>query len=296
MNKNEPKYYASPDEWQKYLQKFSTKKISKEFAKQVKLKREKLANPPIKDFQKIRRQEIRITDDSLALDAKIAARNSNGRIQNWTSARPSTFHTTKGDYDTNDEGKYSRSCKYTKYSYSPIYTSYVILAMGGSGLLYRRGFKGEIKSKIIHAPKGMCFSRDDNGLVLKRVSDGMDYHPTANDLQSKKFATTIRKEMAKNFLYRLNQKRLEKQNKRNEKIFQRDLKTTMVTLHDSRKAGNCIEGSLQFAEKRLNIPREEILNGGFIFKINAQRLIKTGDERAMRAVKVAWNRETIICI
>ncbi len=294
MSKNEPKYYDSVSNWQIYLQKFSAKKATKKLAEEVKKKRESLTFPVV--VKKPRRQEITILDSELAWLAKSAARSSNGRIKNWTSARPSTCHVVKGDYDTNDEGKYSRSCKYTKYSYSPNYTSYVILAMGGRGLLYRHGFKGEIKSKVVRAPAGMRFDRDENGLVLKRLSDGMDYHPDCNDLTSKKFATTVRAKMANNFKNRLAAKKEERRTKLFEKFYQRDLNNTMVNLYDSSKAGNCIEGSLQFAEKRLNIPRQEILSGGFIFKVPASKLVKTGDERAIRAAKVAWQRETLVMI
>jgi hypothetical protein len=211
-------------------------------------------------------------------------------------AKASVHHFPKGDYLTNNEGRYSRRCSYTKYSYTPLYTSYVEVSNCKKGLIYRRGFKGEIKSRFIHAPAGMRFQKDDYGLVLKRLSDGMDYHPTPKDLQSKKFAAVVRAEMAKNYKARLAQKKAEKQSKILEKLFQSDLPTTMVTLHDSRKAGNCIEGSLQFAERRLNIPREEILKGGFMFKIPAYKLAKTGEQRALAAAKVAWNRETTVCI
>jgi len=294
MNKDEPKYHASISQWQEFLQKFSAKKITKVFAESVKKKRELLANPP--SNKKTTRLKVEIEDSGLALDAKIAARNSNGRIQNWTNAKPSIHQFSKGDYLTNNEGRYSRSCTYTKYSYSPLYTSYVEVSNCGSGLIYRRGFKGEIKSRVIYAPVGMKFQKDFYGLVLKRLSDGMDYHPTAKDLQSKKFAATIRAEMAKNYKARLAQKKAEKQSKILEKLFQKDLATTMVTLNDSRKAGNCIEGSLQFAERRLNIPREEIIKGGFLFKVPAYKLVKTGEQKAFDAAKVAWNRETTVCI
>lgn len=296
MSKNEPKYYASSDEWQKYLQKFSAKKVTKKLAESVKKKRELLANP-FKEKKKTR-LEITIQDSELGWQAKSSARRSNGRIKNWVDSSPSIYHVSKGDYDKFESGTGYKRGKgsFTCYSYAPRYVSYVILANGGGGLIYRHGFKGEIKSRVIYAPAGIKFAKDENGLLLRRKSDNMDYHPTAKDLQSKKFATTVRQEMAKNFLYRLNQKRLEKQNNKSEKIFIRDLPTTMVNLHDSRKAGNCIEGSLRFAEMRLNIPRQEILNGGFIFKVPASKLVKTGDERAIRAAKVAWQRETLVMI
>lgn len=294
MNKNEPKYYDSVSNWQKFLQKFSSKKVTKKLAEEVKKKRESFAFPKVE--QKPVRIKLTIRDSILASEANKAAYAANKRIQNWTYCAPIFRAPQKGDYFSNDEGRYSRSCKYTKYSYSPTYMSYVTLANGGRGLVYRYGFKNEEHSRTIYAPKGMIFAKDDLGLVVKRLSDDMDYHPTSDDLKSKKFATLVREKMATNFKTRLIQKQTERRNKFLEQIFQKDLKTTMVTLNDSRKAGNCIEGSLQFAERRLGIPRQEIINGGHLFHVRAEKLVKTGDERAIRAAKVAWQRETTVCI
>jgi hypothetical protein len=160
--------------------------------------------------------------------------------------------------------------------------------------------------KTQYAPKGMVFSSDDNGVFLKRLSDGMDYHITDEDWKSKRFATRIRKGMAENFKVRRLQKVAEKQAANSlkekesiDKIFKRDLSTTRVTLLDSRKAGNCIEGSLAFAERKLNIKRDEILEAGYLFSVSAKRLlaVANGDmARVLAACKVAWQRETLISI
>jgi len=68
MSKNEPKYYASVGQWQTYLQKFSTKKITKAFAERVKKKREKL-----KSWAEIKkeREKIFIPDRVLGFSAKV---------------------------------------------------------------------------------------------------------------------------------------------------------------------------------------------------------------------------------
>ena len=238
---------------------------------------------------------ITINDYELGKTASDFASNNNRRIQNWVSSVPCSFITSKGDYYINNLGRYSRSCKYIKYSYSPKYTSYVEILDEGRKLIYYRGFKNEIKTKVIHSPKGMLFQKDSYGLLIRRLSDNMDYHPTKDDLQSKKFVSIIREKMASNYKARLYQKQLKKQQKKTEKIFNKDLKNTMVTLFDSRKAGNCVEGSLSFAEKRLGVSRKEILDGGFLFKIPAIKLVKTGEQKALNAAKVAWTRETTIC-
>lgn len=301
---NKPNHLSKVSEWQKYLKQFMTPKKAKEIAATV--KRNTLARyiknvevqPQKTPLEKLKARFPKFSkkNESLARLANTAAQNSNRRLQNWTNPKARTIPITKGSYDSLNCGRYKGKFNRIIWNYEPQYTSYYRIAANKKAIIYVFGFAGDLKRLIVRAPKGMFFGRDDNGLVLRRQSDGMDYHPTTEDLQSKKFAALVRSKMAENFKKRLAAKKLEKQNILYEKIFQQDIKNTMVTLNDSRKAGNCIEGSLSFAERRLNIPREEILKGGFIFKINAKRLIQTGDERAIKAVRVAWNRETTVCI
>ena len=244
------------------------------------------------------RVTVTITDSSLAGLARDAARRANGRIKNWSTPCPTRVTVPLGDYDTIDLGGYSRSCKYMRYEYKPCYTSYGVIAANGAALLYRRGFAGSIKSRLLRAPAGMRWTQN-NGLCLVRESDGMDYHPTVADLQSPKFATVVRDAMAANYTARLNAKREAKRAARWERQFQRDLATTRVTLHDSRKAGNCIEGSLRFAERKLGLDRASILAAGHLFSVPAKRLLAVANgetERAMAAVWAAWNRETTVSI
>lgn len=306
MTMKKPSIYASDKEWQKYLQLFSAKKISLEFAKHVVSKLVSKKNPQL--IQKKSRPTKTIENTVLSEKARVAARNSNGRIQNWNSgAKPSSFVKSLGDYRANNEGRYSRSCKYTKYSYDPVYTSYVTVAFSNNGLIYKRGFAGQMKSSLVKSPKGMAFEIDEDGLLLRRKSDKMDFHINGDTLEKKNFVTYVRKQMAANYKIRLRQKKeaklaeiqAAKDKSRAEfldKIFKADLKTTMVTLHDSRKAGNCIEGSLSFAERKLGIGRQEIIGGGHLFKVRGEKLFATGENRAIAAVKQAWARETTVCI
>jgi len=240
--------------------------------------------------------KLSIKDYSLAKIACNEASSKNKRIQNWTSAVVTFDARDKGSFFYNNLGKYSRNCSYIKWSYSPSYMSFVEISDCGKKLNYSYGFKNEETFKTVLAPKGTLFQTDLFGLVVKRLSDGMDYHPSADDLKSKRFISIVRKKMAENYKLRLIKKRTEKNDKHLTKLFLKDLKTTMVTLNDSRKAGNCVEGSLSFAEKRLKIPRQDILNGGHLFKICAERLVKTGESRAISAARIAWERETTICI
>jgi hypothetical protein len=117
----------------------------------------------------------------------------------------------------------------------------------------------------IVAPAGLVFTHDANGILLRRVSDGMDYHPEDADWTAKDFATRVRKAMAANWAKRREAKRAAKQAAldaaeaaRVAAIRECELATTRVTLDDSRRAGNCVEGSLAFAERKLHFsPRND---------------------------------------
>lgn len=156
------------------------------------------------------------------------------------------------------------------------------------------------------APAGMHFAVDDNGVYLVRLSDGMDYHPTAQDWTAKDFATRVRRAMAENYKRRQAAKNAEKIAAKNskeaarlEKIYRRDLATTCVTLSDSRRAGNCVEGTLRFAELKLKVSREEVLSAAHLFTVPATKLlaVANGDmQRVEAAVKIAWSRETLVSI
>lgn len=272
----------------------SKKTIAESLAKKAAWKKQQEAKPaPIYP-----RVTVTITDSSLAGLARDAARRANGRIKNWSTPCPTRVTVPLGDYDAINLGQYSRSCKYTHYEYAPSYTSYATIAVGGRVLLYRRGFAGSIKSRLLRAPAGMRWTQN-NGLCLVRESDGMDYHPTPQDLQSPKFATVVRAAMAANYTTRKKAKRDAKRAEKWERQFERDLATTRVTLHDSRKAGNCIEGSLRFAERNLGIDRAAILAAGHLFSVPAKRLLAVANgqtEQAMRAVRAAWSRETTVSI
>jgi len=306
MNKTKllkPSAQANKPEWVKYLSQFMPRKEADKIALDVRnkliLKGAKVESNSAKtplQILKAKYPKFSKRNDDLRRQSSEAAWSANKRIKNWITAKPKCNKTTLGTYDEIDAGHYKGSFKsYKIWNYQPVYTSYYRIGPNGKKLIYVYGFSNPIK-KIISAPKGMAFQRDDNGLMLKRLSDSMDYHPSTEELLVKNFATLVRSKMATNFKTRLIQKQSERRNKFLDKVFQKDLKNTMVTLNDSRKAGNCVEGSLAFAERRLGISRQEILNGGHLFHVCAEKLVRTGDERAIRAAKVAWARETAVCI
>lgn len=242
-----------------------------------------------------------LTNKELAAQAREAAQHSNGRIRNWESPKPSASIVEKGRYQEINHGRYSRGCKYNRYTYAPLYSSSVEEKEGK--LVYSFGFAGQIKTISKPIPAGMKYTQDRLGAKLVRVSDGMDHHFTGDELVSRDFASRVRKSFAfkyKQIVAARAEKRKQDKNKKEavrlEKLFQRDLKHTYVNLNDSMSAGNCVEGSLRFAELRLKMNREEIIRGGHLCVVNAARLVETRDERVIRAAKRAWVRETLVAI
>lgn len=173
-----------------------------------------------------------------------------------------------------------------------------------TGNVFVRRFRAPEGMAFARAPEGMAFAHDSNGVLLRRVSDGMDYHPTYEDWRAPNFATVIRKAMADNFRKRAAVRKMERQAKRDkietariEAIKVREIGNVRVTLEDSRLSGNCVEGSLAYAERKLGLTRDEIISGGYLFSVPACRVLAANDKvGARRAVDVAWMRETTVSI
>ena len=149
------------------------------------------------------------------------------------------------------------------------------------------------------APVGLLFHRDSNGVFLRRVSDSMDYHPTPDDWRAKDFITRVRSGMAKNFTARMVAKKAQRETDRLGRLYQRQSSTCRVTLADSRRAGNCVEGSLRFAERKLHVTREQVLDAQWLMGFDASHLrsVANGDSAGVeRAVRAAWMRETTVSI
>jgi hypothetical protein len=236
---------------------------------------------------------VRCGADSFA--AAQAAADGNRRITNWEPAEPVARRVTPGEYRDHDAGRYSSRSAYHKIEHRPIYASWAVVGVGGVGACYRWG---ATNCRTLKAPAGMTFKVDGLGLVLVRESDGMDYHVTAEDLRARDFAGRVRKAMAAAFTARREAKRLAIQQEREAAIRARELATVRVTLADSRAAGNCVEGSLRFAETRLGIQRHEILAGAHLFSVAAGKLLQADgkDARVAAAINRAWARETAVQI
>jgi hypothetical protein len=236
-----------------------------------------------------------------------AARKAHPHRSNWRSVECVRCATTSGDSFTTSVPQRGG---YASWEYTPIVQSVVIVGDDLLSATYKVGQGSDAQSITVHAPKGHFFSGDALGVVVYRLRDGMDYHPTAGDYMASDFGRRVIRGMAENKRRRIAARKAAKlaavkakadaeRAARIAAIFQRDLATTRVTLLDSRKAGNCIEGSLAFAERKLGLSREEVLAGGYLFSVPASKVIAVANgqtEQAMRAVRVAWQRETTVSI
>lgn len=141
-------------------------------------------------------------------------------------------------------------------------------------------------------PNGWVWKKDELGICAVDTEE-VDYHPywTQNiTIEHILQGHAENKEKRKLELV----KKAEKE--QFELLFKRDVKNTYVLLEDSRRVGNCVEGTLQWAENRLKISRDEILACPHLFRVNANLLFCSGDSRAILAAKSAYQRETTISI
>lgn len=140
-------------------------------------------------------------------------------------------------------------------------------------------------------PKGMKLINNKKEIVLVRESDGMDLHIVSCDILRKDFCTWVRKTMADNYKKRQETKRVERQQKRFLDIFNKEIHSTYVLMEDSRRAGNCVAGTVSFAKSH-GIDKIH----DWFSSLPAKICLRSGNERAIAAAKQAFMRETTISI
>ena len=165
-------------------------------------------------------------------------------------------------------------------------------------------FDGPVK--VVKAPAGTKFVYTPDDICVRRLKDNMDYHPKRAQFFSKTFAGKVRSEMDANKRRRkaldrelAQQKRQAKEKARVDKIFERDLPTTRVTLQDSRHVGNCVAGTLNFLERVYKIPQQDVIDGQHLFTLSGKFLMRAKGDAALKVRKViraAWERATLVCI
>lgn len=250
------------------------------------------------DLTEHRWTEAALPDMGLWGKATDAARKEHPSRRNWRSALPAKAQPKLAPFGVicHNMGRYSSGCRYTKYEYTPTYQSSV--------RVWRSGQTAEVwqmnkMARRILAPAGLRFAIDNLGAHVV-AADGTDYHPTTGEWMSPRFAAVVRAALtAKRKAARvaaIAARESARESARVAKIRDRQMASCRVTLADSRSAGNCVEGSLAFAERRLGMPRAEIVAGGHLVHVSGAALLATGDARARRAVEVAWQRETMVAI
>lgn len=136
-------------------------------------------------------------------------------------------------------------------------------------------------------------------LSFARRSDGEAYHFEAAALKTAKAIVAMAEEIVKAFAARDAAKAQAAAQVRQSAMILADIATTRVALDDSRRAGNCIEGSLQFAETKLGLSRADCLAAGYLLRVPAKRILAVANgqtDRAMGAITAAWLRETTVSI
>lgn len=235
---------------------------------------------------------VAIVDGALSDEVKQVVHGANGRVKNWSFGLAVTDSDRHGKKETESLGNYSSRCTFTKYLHHHVYHSE--LRVYRSGRTVELWQAGKMARRVF-APSGLRFDRDTLGVKVV-AKDGVDFHPDIIGWKSPKFATEIRAALAIKRESLAAQAKVERENKRHSKIMESGLSSCVVTLDDSRRAGNCVEGSLRFAESRLGLNREEILACRHLTGVLGRRLLATRDERARKAVVAAWSRETIVSI
>lgn len=231
-----------------------------------------------------------LRDETLAATALFIARQAHPRRQNWELPEPCIEPVATGAVRENNKGRYSRSCTYTRWTYTPRYHS-ALRVCDRRVEVWQEGCL--VRSVAI--PAGMSV-RDDHGLSLV-AKDGTDYHPTAAEwVKERRFAGMVRERMTAARRHRREATRLAIVEKRTARIKQREIATCRVTLHDSRAAGNCVTGTLEYARRVLHMDPQTIIDGQHLVTVPASRLLQSSDPRAHRAVEMAWQRETLIQI
>ncbi len=179
------------------------------------------------------------------------------------------------------------------------------------------------KLAAVKVPKGYRFAKDSLGLKVVAEKSGESWHFSPQEAQEggEKLAAFLKgkekrlvleqKERETRWAEEERARQAEWENERQaaralrqaetqqREAIQRDIGTTMVTLADSRRAGNCVEGTLKFAETKLEIPRDEFKRCGFLLAVPAGRILRLANgqtREAERAIRAAWERETLVSI
>ena len=244
-------------------------------------------------MQKINKIPLKLSLPDYRRVASIA-RENNRRISNWRSAEASVLSGKTGRVRSNNHGQYSRRCRYTKWSYTPLITAWATILNNGlrlAGRIGRHGF-------CLTAPRGCKFAQDELGLKLQSNKLTLvNYHFNSSEILAENAVKLILVKIDEQVRRQTELAAQKAEHEIYQSIYNREIGSVRVTLNDSRCAGNCVEGSLAWAGQRLGLSREDILAGDYLLSVPASQILRAGaDSRAQRAVQIAWLRETTVSI
>lgn len=199
------------------------------------------------------------------------------KIKNWTVSRATCIASQHGTTTAADCGRYSSRCRYTRYEYYQSYHSMVVIARSGGCAIYAA--EGKIRARHL-AGKNEKFRRDQYGPMIVRGE--CEYHPTPAEwgMSPRKFRAAINAGIS-----------AIRAGKRQKIEEAKKLRGVAITLHDSVRAGNCVQGTT-IAALRAGASREHVEAG---YPVPASRFDLT-EERVARAASQAYLRETLIAI
>jgi hypothetical protein len=227
--------------------------------------------------------DVPLYDHDLGIRATDIAKDKHPRRQNWRSAKPTYSPVETGHVEVIDLGAYSRRCTYRHYEYMPQYQSALRVWRSGRSAHYIR----EGVERYVPAPSGTRWQRDEYGVLLRRLSDGMDYHPTAEDLQARDFVGRVRRGMSENYKARAKAKRDERDRALSEALERHALRNNRrrISLRSvSKMAGNCLAGTDEYL-RWLGIESRKRAVAGAVYRLAERK--KLINERFVAAAKMA---------
>jgi hypothetical protein len=164
-----------------------------------------------------------------------------GRKQNVTSPQAGLTPTHP---ETLDLGKYSSRCNYTHYEYRLVVESFGRVCFDGRELYVRI----DGTAKRLRAPKGWRWQIDRNGIGISNGRD--DFHPTAREISEGMAVRQMVGGAIRNGKTRRAAQRAAKLDaqRKIDVIKRAEREGAMVLVDDSRAAGNCLAGTLNWMQ------------------------------------------------
>lgn len=228
-------------------------KLSGTIARAMRLRAEREANPPLaeqatgriaaKNSLRRARRGVRVAVPLGSRSFAESYRAQFPRLREWSLGEIAT--TSGAVFSTKEIGSNSDWNKRSTFQRGVLVQSYATCQDFGEAILVIAGKEHRIK-----APRGYRWDIDENGLLLRAKSDRRaDYHPTATELLGP--VAAIVATLKENFATRKAAARAAraKEAQRLAAIRRAEAEGATVCLRDSVRAGNCLAGSLTWAQR-----------------------------------------------